>query len=109
VRMAGENRDWGYGRIEGALSNLGHKLGRTIAKVLKRHGIEPAPERKRKTTCKEFLAQHWEVLVAEDFFTVEVWTRQGAPALHGAVLYRVINAKGRDCRHRLCTEPLAPR
>ena len=78
VRMAGENRDWGYGRIEGALSNLGHKLGRTtIAEILKRHGIEPAPERKRKTTWKEFLAQHWEVLVAADFFTVEVWTRKG--------------------------------
>ena len=78
VRMAGENRDWGYGRIDGALSNLGHKLGRsTIAEILKRHGIEPASERKRKTTWKEFLAQHWEVLVASDFFTVEVWTRKG--------------------------------
>src|SRR4051794_20512336 len=26
VRMAEENRSWGYRRIEGALSNLGHKL-----------------------------------------------------------------------------------
>jgi transposase InsO family protein len=78
VRMAQENRDWGYGRIEGALSNLGHKLGRsTIAEILKRHGIEPASERKRKTTWKEFLAQHWEVPVASDFTTVEVWTCKG--------------------------------
>ena len=78
VRMARENRDWGYSRIEGALSNLRHKLGRsTIAAILKRHGIEPAPERIKKTTWKEFLAQHWEVLVAADFFTVEVWTRKG--------------------------------
>jgi putative transposase len=78
VRMAQENRDWGYSRIEGALSNLRHKLGRsTIAAILKRHGIEPAPERIKKTTWKEFLAQHWEVLVAADFFTVEVWTRKG--------------------------------
>jgi putative transposase len=51
VRMARENRDWGYSRIEGALWNLSHKLGRsTIAAILKRHGIEPAPERMKKTT-----------------------------------------------------------
>jgi hypothetical protein len=49
--MAKENRDWGYRRIEGALSNLGHEIARsTIAQILKRHGIEPAPERIRKTT-----------------------------------------------------------
>jgi hypothetical protein len=56
VRMAEENRDWGYRRIQGALSNLGHELARsTIAQILERHGIEPAPERSRKTTWKEFL------------------------------------------------------
>jgi putative transposase len=43
VKMAEENRDWGYRRIQGALSNLGHKLARsTIADILERHGIEPA-------------------------------------------------------------------
>jgi transposase InsO family protein len=78
VRMAEENRDWGYRRLEGALSNLGHELARsTIAQILERHGIEPAPERSRKTTWKEFLSRHWELIVAADFFTVEVWTRRG--------------------------------
>jgi putative transposase len=78
VRMAEENRDWGYRRIQGALSNLGHELARsTIAEILERHGIEPAPERNRKRTWKEFLTQHWELIVAADFFTVEVWTRRG--------------------------------
>jgi putative transposase len=47
----------------------------TIADILKRHGIEPAPERSRKTTWKEFLSRHWELIVAADFFTVEVWNR----------------------------------
>jgi hypothetical protein len=42
--------------------------------MLKRHGIEPAPERERKTTWKEFLERHWESIAAADFFTVEVWT-----------------------------------
>jgi len=78
VGMAQENRDWGYRRIQGALSNLGHELARsTIAEILERHGIEPAPERIRKTTWKEFLSRHWELVVAADFFTVEVWTRRG--------------------------------
>jgi transposase InsO family protein len=74
VRTAEENRDWGYRRIQGALSNLGHVLARsTIAEILKRRGIEPAPKR----TWKEFLSQHWEQIVAADFFTVEVWTKRG--------------------------------
>jgi hypothetical protein len=78
VRMAEENRDWGYRRIQGALSNLGHEIARsTIAAILERHGIEPAPERGRKTTWKEFLTRHWELIVAADFFTIEVWTRYG--------------------------------
>ena len=39
--------------------------------------MEPAPERNRKTTWKEFLSRHWELIVAADFFTIEVWTRKG--------------------------------
>jgi transposase InsO family protein len=78
IRMAEENRDWGYRRIQGALSNLGYEIARsTIADILKRRGIEPAPERSGKTTWKEFLTRHWELIVAADFFTVEVWTRRG--------------------------------
>jgi putative transposase len=78
VRMAMENRDWGYRRIQGALANLGHEVSRgTIANILKEHGLEPAPERERKTTWKEFLSRHREVIAAADFFTVEAWTRQG--------------------------------
>src|SRR5262249_13621092 len=82
VRMAKENRSWGYRRIKGALSNLGHEVGRgTIAKMLARHGSEPAPERERKTTWKEFLTQHWDLMVAADLFTIEVWTRHGLQRL----------------------------
>ena len=78
VLMAEENRTWGYRRIQGALANLGHILAHTtIANILKRHGIEPAPERIRKTTWKEFLDRHWDQIVATDFFTVEVWTCSG--------------------------------
>jgi putative transposase len=78
VRMAEENRDWGYRRIQGALANLGHELARgTIGPILQRHGIEPAPERSRKTTWKEFLTRHWDLIVAADFFTIEECTPRG--------------------------------
>ncbi|MDH4188000.1 MAG: hypothetical protein OEV08_13485 [Nitrospira sp.] len=73
VRLAMENRDWGYRRIKGALANLGHTIARgTVTNILKQHGIEPARERSRKTTWTEFLSRHWEVIAAADFFTVEV-------------------------------------
>ncbi len=75
VRMARENDDWGYDSIQGALANLGYVgAPNTVKNILKRHGIEPAPERKKRTSWKTFLKAHWEVMAATDFFTVEVWT-----------------------------------
>src|SRR5437016_10450990 len=85
VRMAQENRSWGYDRIVGALANLGHTISdQTVGNILKRHGIPPAPERKTTTTWKEFIRTHMDVLVATDFFTAEVWT------LGGLVTYYVL-------------------
>jgi putative transposase len=78
VRIAADNRGWGYTRIQGALANLDHIVSRgTIATILRGHGVEPAPERVKKTTWTEFLQTHWDVLAATDFFTVEVWTARG--------------------------------
>jgi len=85
VRMAQENRSWGYDRIVGALANLGLTVNdQTVGNILKRHGIPPAPERKTTTTWKEFIRTHLDVLVATDFFTAEVWT------LGGLVTYYVL-------------------
>ena len=78
VRMAQDNPGWGYTRIQGALGNLGHRVGRgTVANVLKRSGIEPSPERGKRTTGSIFLKAHWQVFAATDFLTVEVWTGRG--------------------------------
>jgi putative transposase len=78
LRMAKENPTWGYDRIQGALKNLGHEVSdTTVGNILKAHGIEPAPRRKRTTTWKTFIRAHWDVLAAVDFTTVEVWTPRG--------------------------------
>ena len=76
--MAGENPQWGYSRIQGALANLGHEVARnTVKRILQDHGIDPAPERSRHTPWKTFLRAQWAGLAAADFFTVEVLTLGG--------------------------------
>ncbi|MCH7780929.1 MAG: transposase [Acidobacteria bacterium] len=83
VRMARENRGWGYTRIQGALQNVGHRVGRTtISNIFKENGIDPAPERGKRTTWSQFLRAHWNVLAAADFFTVEVWAPRGLVTLY---------------------------
>jgi len=75
VRMAQENRSWGYDRIAGALAHLGYTISdQTVGNILKCHGIPPAPARKTTTTWREFIRIHMDLLVATDFFTREVWT-----------------------------------
>jgi putative transposase len=78
VRLARDNRSWGYDRIAGVLHHLGYAISdQTVGNILKRHSILPAPERKKTTTWKEFIRTHMEMLVATDFFTAEVWTTAG--------------------------------
>jgi hypothetical protein len=85
IRMASENRDWGYDRIAGALANLGYEISdQTVGNVLRRHGLPPAPERKRTTTWAAFIRTHLALLTGTDFFTAEVLT------LRGLVTYYVL-------------------
>ena len=48
------------------------EVGRTtVASRLAEAGLEPAPERNRKRTWKQFLRGHWGTLYACDCFAVE--------------------------------------
>ena len=83
LKLARENRSWGYTRLQGALANLHHEVGRgTIAKVMQAAGLEPSPQRRKGLTWTEFLKTHWQVLAATDFFTVELWTARGLIRYH---------------------------
>jgi putative transposase len=76
VRLARENRAWGYGKLQGELLKVGHRASRaTITRVLRRQGLPPAPRRGR-TTWRAFLAQHRNQLLACDFFTVDTLSLQ---------------------------------
>jgi putative transposase len=67
IRMASENRDWGYDRIAGAMANLGYVISdQTVGNVLRRNGLPPAPERKRTTPWSVFVRTHLALLAGTD-------------------------------------------
>ena len=76
--MAGENPSWGYDRIQGTLSNLGHDVSdQTVGNLLKQHGIKLAPDGKRQASWKTYIKAHSDVLAVIRFETIEVWTNGG--------------------------------
>jgi len=107
LRMAKENPTWGHDRIQGALANLGHPVSdRTVGNILKAHGIEPAPDRKRQSTWKTFLAAHWDVLASIDFTTIEAWTKTGLVTYY--LLFVMEIATRRVCFAGCTANPDAP-
>jgi len=77
LRLAAENPTWGYKRIHGELVGLGFTLSpSTVWNILRRHGIDPAPQRAR-VSWREFLRQQAAGVVECDFFTVDtLWLRR---------------------------------
>ena len=83
--MAGENPSWGHTRIQGALTNLGHRVGRsTIARILRTAGIPAAPQ--RRTSWQTFRQSHWGAIAAADFFTTDVGTWHGLVTFYTVVV-----------------------
>jgi transposase InsO family protein len=76
--MADENPSRGSTRIRGARRNLDYEVARTtIKRILNEHGIDPAPERGKRTPWRTILKAHWGATAAMDFFAVEVVTITG--------------------------------
>ena len=76
IRFKKENPHWGYTRIRDYIVYLGYKIGETtVRNILVENGYDPEPDLTRKTTWKEFIKSHWNVLAACDFFSIELFVK----------------------------------
>ena len=64
-----------------------------LANVRKARGLEPAPDRKTRTTWRECLAAHWDGLAAAACCTVEVWTPRGLTRVTVLVLIHLASRR----------------
>jgi putative transposase len=71
LEMARDNRGWGYRRVHGELTGLGHKIApSTVWQIFKDAGIDPAPRRAGQA-WRAFLEAQAKTILAADFFHVD--------------------------------------
>jgi putative transposase len=71
IRLANENPNWGYRRIHGELSRLGHAIAAsTIWKILRAAGINPTRDR-TGPSWSEFIKSQSKAIIATEFACVD--------------------------------------
>ncbi len=78
IDIAKDHKHLGCRKLYGYLKYLGFKVSpASVSRILREAGIEPAPDRPERTTWSEFVKAHWNSLCAIDFFTKEIFTKNG--------------------------------
>jgi putative transposase len=73
IKFKKDNPRWGYQKITDQIVYLGYKISKsTVKNILIENGLDPEPDLTVWSTWHEFIASHWDVLVACDFFTLEL-------------------------------------
>ena len=83
IRMARENRNWGYKRIQQALAYIGIDLSvDTVKRIMNRNGYFAPPDGRSNSDFNQFFEAHRNVLAACDFCTYELVTPSGLSRRH---------------------------
>ena len=71
LQLAADNPQWGYRRVHGELTRLGHRISQaTVRRILRSRRYSPAP-RGTDTSWRKFRRAQADGLLACDFFTVD--------------------------------------
>ena len=93
--MAEEHPTWGYTRIQGALTVVGHRVGRTTtALIVSAHGLPPVP------VTAHVLA---DLPAAADCFTTDVWTAKGLGTSSTLFVLDLTSRRVQMARRKCCS------
>ena len=100
--MAEEHPTWGYTRIQGALTVVGHRVGRTTtAIIVSAHSLPPVPV--RPTSWQTFLRAHWGAIAGADCFTTDVWTAKGLGTSSTLFVLDLTSRRVQMARRKCCS------